>query len=241
MYRDLIEGLRDFRTRYFCTHADLFERLAHGQKPGVLFITCSDSRIDPNLMFQAELGELFVIRNAGNIVPPYGAANGGEGATIEYALRGLNIQDIVICGHSHCGAMKGLLKLDHLEQEMPLVYEWLQHTQATRRYLLDRYGDRHDAEMVELAVQENVLTQLENLRTYPEVQSRLRQGKLNLYGWVFEIETGLVFAYDPAQRQFLPIDNAAIACPAPAPPRPLAGPWAARTHLPRPTGRNGVG
>ncbi|MGQ9866085.1 MAG: carbonic anhydrase [Pseudanabaenaceae cyanobacterium] len=240
MYQELIEGLRDFRTRYFCTHTDLFEQLAHGQKPKVLFITCSDSRIDPNLMLQAELGELFVIRNAGNIIPPYGAANGGEGATIEYALQALNIQEVIICGHSRCGAMKGLLKLDHLKHEMPLVYEWLQHTQATRRYLLDRYGDRHDEEMVEIAVQENVLTQLENLRTYPEVQSRLRQGKLNLYGWVFTIETGVVSAYDPEQRQFLPIDNKAIACPMTT--RPQPAPWLTTTQQERIyRGRNGLG
>ena len=122
--KKLIRGLREFQSNYFSEHQELFEQLAHGQKPRVLFIACSDSRIDPNLITQAAVGELFVIRNAGNLIPPFGATNGGEGATVEYAVHALDIQQIVVCGHSHCGAMKGLLKLEGLEAEMPLVYDW---------------------------------------------------------------------------------------------------------------------
>nr|MBA3924157.1 carbonic anhydrase [Nostocaceae cyanobacterium] len=110
--KKLIKGLREFKANYVSTHQELFEQLSQGQKPRVLFITCSDSRIDPNLITQAQLGELFVIRNAGNIVPPFGATNGGEGATIEYAVQALGIRQIIVCGHSHCGAMKGLMKLN---------------------------------------------------------------------------------------------------------------------------------
>ena len=127
----LISGLSEFKSQYFAENRELFEHLIHGQKPGVLFITCSDSRIDPNLITQTDVGELFVIRNAGNIIPPYGAANGGEGATLEYAIQALGIEQIVVCGHSHCGAMKGLLHLNKLQEDLPLVYDWLRHTEAT--------------------------------------------------------------------------------------------------------------
>jgi carbonic anhydrase len=202
--RKLITGLREFKASYFSTHQELFEQLSHGQKPRVLFITCSDSRIDPNLITQTEVGELFVIRNAGNIIPPYGAANGGEGASLEYAIHALDIQQIVVCGHSHCGAMKGLLKLEKLREEMPLVYEWLRHAEATRRLVKENYGAYQGEELLEIAIAENVLTQIENLKTYPVVHSRLYQGKLKIYGWVYHIETGEVLAYDANTHTYAP-------------------------------------
>src|SRR5579883_1037250 len=194
--KKLVKGLREFRATYFSTHRELFEQLSHGQKPRVLFVTCSDSRIDPKLITQAEPGELFVIRNAGNIIPPYGATNGGEGATVEYAIHALNIEQIVVCGHSHCGAIKGLLQLGKLEEEMPLVYDWLRHTEATRRLVKENYSEYDGEELLEIATAENVLTQIENLQTYPVVHSRLYQGRLKIYGWVYHIETGEVFVYD---------------------------------------------
>lgn len=199
----LIKGLREFKTNYFSTHTELFEQLAHGQKPRVLFISCSDSRVDPNLITQTDIGELFVIRNAGNIIPPYGAANGGEGAAVEYAIHALGIEQIVVCGHSHCGAMKGLLQLDQLQEEMPLVHDWLKHAEATRRLVKENYKTYQTEELLEIAIAENVLTQIENLRTYPIVHSRLYQGKLKIYGWIYHIETGEVLAYDPDSHSYL--------------------------------------
>ncbi|NJL36778.1 MAG: carbonic anhydrase [Leptolyngbyaceae cyanobacterium SM1_4_3] len=201
--RKLIKGLRDFQTSYFSQHQELFEQLAHGQKPRVLFIACSDSRVDPNLITQAQVGELFVVRNAGNIIPPYGAANGGEGAAIEYAIHALGIEQIIVCGHSHCGAIKGLLKLHELEEEMPLVCDWLRHAEATRRLIKENYSDRQGEELLELAIAENVLTQIENLRTYPVVRSKLYQDKLSLHAWIYHIETGEVFAYDPVHHAYV--------------------------------------
>ena len=103
--KKLIEGLQKFQSGYFSSHRELFEELSHGQHPRILFITCSDSRVDPNLITQAEVGEIFVIRTAGNIIPPFGAANGGEGAAIEYAISALDIEQVIVCGHSHCGAI----------------------------------------------------------------------------------------------------------------------------------------
>lgn len=202
--RQLIMGLQQFRSKYVSTHQDLLEQLAHGQKPRVLFITCSDSRIDPNRLTDTDLGGLFVIRNAGNIIPPYGAANGGEGATVEYAVHALGIEQIVVCGHSHCGAMKGLLQVGELEEKMPLVYDWLKHAEATRRLVVDNYYDRTKEELLEIMVAENVLTQIENLETYPVVRAKLFQGKLKIYAWIYLIETGEVLAYDPETHSYLP-------------------------------------
>ena len=116
----LVNGIHEFQEKYFTSHKSLFERLAQGQQPLALFITCSDSRIDPNLLTQTQPGELFIMRNAGNIVPPYGAVLGGEAATIEYALSVLKVNDIIVCGHSHCGAMNGLLHPDQVS-ELPAV------------------------------------------------------------------------------------------------------------------------
>ena len=200
---DLISGLGEFKEHYFAKHRERFEKLSHGQKPKVLFITCSDSRIDPNLITQTDVGELFVIRNAGNIIPPYGAANGGEGATLEYAIQALGIEQVVVCGHSHCGAMKGLLHLNKLQEDLPLVYDWLRHTEATRRLLKDNYQGYDDDELLEVAIAENVLTQIENLKTYPIVHSRLYQDKLQIYGWIYHLETGEVLAYDSESHTYM--------------------------------------
>jgi carbonic anhydrase len=200
--KDLLQGIREFQSTYYQENRDLFEQLGQGQTPRVLFIACSDSRIDPNLIVQADPGELFVIRNAGNIIPPYGAANGGEGAAIEYAIQALNIDQIIICGHNHCGAMKGLLKLNQLQEDMPLVYDWLKHTEATRRLLKEHYSQYEGEELLEIAIAQNVLTQIENIKTYPSVRSRLQQGKLHLYGWLYEIESGELQAFNPLTQQF---------------------------------------
>jgi carbonic anhydrase len=152
--KKLIRGLREFKETYVSTHRDFLEHLAHGQKPRVLFITCSDSRIVPSLITQTEPGEIFVIRNAGNIIPPFGAANGGEGAAVEYAIHALGIEQIIVCGHSHCGAMKGLLQIGKLEEEMPLVYQWLRHSDATRRLVQENYQGYSKDELLEIAIAE---------------------------------------------------------------------------------------
>lgn len=211
--KKLIRGLDQFRQNYVSEHRELLEQLSHGQKPRVLFITCSDSRVAPNLITNTDLGELFIIRNAGNIIPPYGATNGGEGGTIEYAINALNIEQVIICGHSHCGAMKGLLKLNKLQKDMPLVYDWLQQAEATRRLVKENYAHQSEEEMIETLVAENVLVQIDNLQTYPIIKTRLHQGKLKIYAWVYQIETGEVWAYDAkthtyvAPQSQLPIDN----------------------------------
>lgn len=212
----LIQGLNSFHNNYFNDHREMFERLSSGQSPDVLFITCSDSRIDPCLITQAQPGELFVMRNVGNIIPSYGAASSAEAAGIEYAVQGLGIKDIIVCGHSHCGAMRGLLQLGTLSEQMPLVYDWLRrHGEATRRLVLDNYSGLEMDQMLKIAIEQNVLTQIENLETYPTIRSRLHSGQLNLHAWMYEIETGTVFAYNAAFRQFTLLEKRSFPVPDP--------------------------
>ena len=151
--KELFSGVHQFHSQVFQRERDFFDKLVAGQSPSTLFVTCSDSRVDPNLITQSGPGELFVLRNAGNIVPPYGASNGGESATIEYAVAALGVRDIVICGHSRCGAVNALL---HPEKAagMPLVSAWLNHAETTRRIIQENYGNVTGDDLVEIAVQD---------------------------------------------------------------------------------------
>lgn len=200
----LVQGIHHFQANIFTSQRELFERLTDGQFPQALFICCSDSRINPNLLTQTDPGELFILRNAGNLIPPFGASNGGECGTIEYALCALGIKDIIICGHSHCGAMNALLRPELL-RDMPGVSAWLGHAEATRRIIKEKYSERTGNELLTTTVEENVLVQLENLRTHPCVASGLARGDLKLHGWVYKFETGEVFSYDPLRGEFVPL------------------------------------
>ena len=211
----LIAGLHQFQAQTFSSQRELFERLAQGQSPEALFITCSDSRINPNLITQTQPGDLFILRNAGNIIPPHGAANGGEGATIEYAVDVLGVKDIIVCGHSHCGAMHGLLQPEALT-DLPAVSAWLSHAEATRRIIRANYSHLDGQERLTAAIEENVLVQLENLRTQPSVAAKLAKGELHLHGWVYKLETGEVFTYDAKDGQFKLLVPAADAVGLPA-------------------------
>ena len=215
--KKLIRGLDKFRQTYVSSHQELLEQLALGQKPRVLFVACSDSRVDPNLITDTDVGELFVIRNAGNIIPPYGAANGGEGGTIEYAISALGIEQVVICGHSNCGAMKGLLKLNKLQKDMPLVYDWLKHAEATRRLVMENYPHYEDKDLMDMLVAENVLVQIDNLKTYPIVKARMHQGRLKIYAWIYNIETGNVLAYDARTHTYISPEGQLLEEEAPIP------------------------
>lgn len=202
--KKLLSGVRQFQQSYVPSHRALLAELSKGQHPRVLFIACSDSRVDPSIICQADIGDLFVIRNAGNIVPPYEATNGGEGATIEYAIEALDIKQIIVCGHTHCGAMKGLLQLGQLEEKMPLVYDWLRHTAATRKLVQDNYSHLSKSDMLEALVAENVLTQIEHLRTYPVIRSKMYRDDLAIHAWVYNIETGEILAYDSEAHAYMP-------------------------------------
>ncbi|MBE9011613.1 carbonic anhydrase [Pseudanabaenaceae cyanobacterium LEGE 13415] len=212
----LVQGVNSFHTHYFNDHRELFERLSGGQSPDVLFITCSDSRIDPCLITQAQPGELFVMRNVGNIIPSYGAASSAEAAGIEYAVQALGIKDIIVCGHSHCGAMKGLLQIGTLAEQMPAVYDWLKrHGEATRRVVQDNYAGLDPERLLKIAIEQNVLTQIENLETYPAIRSKLHGGQLNLHAWMYEIETGTVYAFNAEKRCFMQMEKRSFPVPDP--------------------------
>jgi carbonic anhydrase len=200
----LVSGIHDFQKNVFSSQRDFFARLADGQSPETLFITCSDSRIDPTLITQTEPGDLFIMRNAGNLIPPYGTASSGEAATIEYAVAVLNVKDIVVCGHTRCGAMDALLHPEKTE-DLDAVRAWLVHAEATKRIIRGRYKHLSGAPLLSATVQENVLTQVEHLRTHPSVALALSKGTIRLHGWVYKLETGDVFSYEPKDGQFAPI------------------------------------
>ncbi|HBN08455.1 MAG TPA: carbonate dehydratase [Cyanobacteria bacterium UBA8530] len=198
----LIRGLHHFQNHIFSSYQELFERLAEGQSPEAMFITCSDSRIDPALITQTAPGDLFVLRLGGNFVPPYGVS-GGESATIEYAVSFLGVKDIIVCGHSHCGAMEILLHPERFSG-YPAIQVWLTHVEAIRR-VMQNYADRPEEVRQAIAVKENVLLQLENLKTHPTVSAAVAAGTLHLHAWVYEFEKGKVLAFDPEEGQFLPL------------------------------------
>lgn len=204
MVQQLVAGVHRFRHGVFRQQQELFERLSQGQEPQTLFITCSDSRIDPNLITHTAPGDMFVLRNAGNLVPAFGASSGGEVATIEFAVAGLQVSDVVVCGHSHCGAMKGLLHPDYLT-EMPAVADWLKNAEATRRIIRSKYSHLTGHALLDAAIEENVLMQLENLQTHPAVAVALAEDKLKLHAWVYDIASGEVFAFDDSAQQFQPL------------------------------------
>jgi carbonic anhydrase len=207
----IIAGVRRFREFEYPQNQALFQQLASKQqKPIALFITCSDSRVHPNLITQTEPGDLFLIRNAGNIVPPYGAAGGGEIATIEYAIEVLGISNIIVCGHSQCGAMNALLHpqgLDHL----PSVKAWCSHAESTRRIVQQKYSGLSSAELALVATEENVLVQMNNLSTHPCVAARLASHQISVYGWYYDIGSGEVLQYDQSLGHFAELNGQANA------------------------------
>jgi carbonic anhydrase len=201
----VISGIVKFQKDAFENRRQLFAELAGGQSPEVLFITCADSRIDPNLVTQAEPGDLFICRNAGNIVPPHVKTAGGVTASIEYAVAVLGIKDIVVCGHTDCGAMKGALNPNALKG-LPHVHDWIDHSRAAVEVVKAKRGRAGIEELLEVTEQ-NVLLQLQHLRTHPAVAARVSNGDIELHGWVYDIETGGVTAYDQKSQKFLAIDE----------------------------------
>lgn len=203
----LIQGIHTFRAEIFQNEREHFERLARGQAPETLFITCSDSRINPNMLTNTGPGDLFILRNAGNIIPAWSGDATGEVATIEYAVSVLGVKDIIVCGHSHCGAMAGLLKPDSLKS-IPSVAGWLKNADATRRIIEENYAELPEELRLKATIQENVLVQIENIRTHPAVAARLARNALRLHAWVYKFETGEVFAYEPATGQYGLVEEA---------------------------------
>ena len=197
----LLGGISRFQKDIYPEHQDLFEKLALGQRPEALFITCARSRIDPCLLTQTEPGELFICRVIGNIVPPYPDALGGVSATVEYAVGILRVPEVIVCGHTDCGVMKGALNPEPLAA-YPNVTAWLRYARVEQREA------QPSAEFVLRLTEQNVVAQLKNLRSHPTVAARLNEGDLTLHGWVYHIGSGTVTALDEESQEFRPLGRA---------------------------------
>jgi carbonic anhydrase len=206
--KNLIDGMAKFCTEIFPQQRELYEKLAgSGQAPKALMISCADSRVVPEMITQVGPGELFVCRNAGNIVPPFAQSNGGVSSVIEYAVVALGVHDIVVCGHSGCGAMKARLNVDSLNA-MPNVRSWLRHADAAYAIVCEAYpSDLDEVAKLHALGLENVMAQLNHLRTHPSVAARIASGDIGLHGWFFEIEVGRILALDGKTGKFVPLDT----------------------------------
>jgi len=191
----LLGGVSRFQKHIYPKHQDLFERLAIGQRPEALFITCADSRIDPCLLTQTKPGELFICRVIGNVVPPYPDAIGGVSATVEYAVGVLRVPEVIVCGHTDCGVIRGALNPEALEA-YPNVTAWLRYAKVEHR------EPEPSADILLALTEENVMAQLKNLCSHPSVSARLKQGDLALHGWLYHIGPGTVTVYNEASRKF---------------------------------------
>lgn len=205
----LIDGVCQFQNRVFPAMRSQFEALAACQKPSTLFITCADSRIDPSLITQTAPGEIFVHRNPGNLVPRFQNASGGEAASIEYAICVLGVQDVVICGHSQCGAVAGLARPESIA-DLDHVAHWLEHAKESERISepLDVLPESDDP-LLGLAAR-NVVVQLDHLIGYPFVKERVASDNLKLHAWVYVIETGEIGVYQPTEERFVRAASLAV-------------------------------
>ncbi|MBS1102659.1 carbonic anhydrase [Gluconobacter sp. Dm-62] len=204
----LLGGVRKFETDVYPESAELFESLASSQSPSTLFITCADSRISPSLITQTEPGELFIVRNVGNIVPAYGEMLGGVSSAIEYAVGALKVKNVIICGHSNCGAMGALMDLNSPKLDsLPTVKSWMRHGEAARAALGDLKAEDAGPEDIRSLAEYNVMLQLVHLRTHPAVVRALAQGELKLQGWFYDIPKGEILILDEGTRKTRTVES----------------------------------
>ena len=202
---ELIGRVFSFENSTFPKSQALYAKLSsEGQSPKALMISCADSRVVPEAIVQAEPGDLFVCRNAGNIVPPFGNMNGGVTSTVEYAVSALGVRDIIVCGHSDCGAMKALGKPE-VADAMPNVAAWLRHSDAAFQVVKNGYPTLSEAERVRAQTLENVVVQLAHLRTHPSVATGIARGEIALHGWFVDIAAGQVLGLDGETGRFVVI------------------------------------
>lgn len=202
----LLEGYTRFRRDVFPQWKEHFHLLADSQQPETLFITCADSRVVPDLMLQTEPGDMFLCRTAGNIVPPHGELPGGVSSTVEYAVEVLRVRHIIVCGHSDCGAVKAALNRGDLAR-LPLTAQWLGYVEPAWKHLAPG-TDSHDPRALHTAlIHGNVIAQLENLKTHPEVARGVAQQTLRVHGWYYDILTGAIEAYDAGEGRFRPLEE----------------------------------
>jgi carbonic anhydrase len=204
--RTLVNGFRRFKQDVFPAQRTLFRELAKGQRPKALFIACSDSRVVPEVITQSRPGDLFICRTVGNQIPPHGESFGHSVASsIEYALQVLSIRQIVVCGHTDCGAMHGVLRPEKLAS-LPSTAAWLRHTDRARSAVMEKHSiDMPDHQLVSHLAEENIISQLQHLTTHPAVAEGLDRGDLNISGWVYQLDSGDIRTYDESANRFIPL------------------------------------
>jgi carbonic anhydrase len=208
--KKLIRGIVDFRKNVRPAVKETFARLALGQRPDALLIACSDSRVVPNLFASSDPGDLFVVRNVGNLIPPFGtdgkAEEDSEAAAIDFALNSLPIRDIIVCGHSECGAMQAMVQ-GRPELGSHALKNWLRHADASLQRLESSSRLGADLARHNQLSQHNVLEQIEHLKTYPLVREGVREGRLQLHGWWFDIKEAVVYDYSEKEGRFRILDE----------------------------------
>lgn len=209
--KKLIKGIIDFRQKSMADYRNRFAKLALRQSPDALFVACCDSRVVPNTFASSDPGDLFVLRNIGNLIPPY-PNNYVEGtsvsAAIEFSLSSLQVSDIIVCGHSECGAMQALLKKTGDIEKQPYLKTWLEYAASSYKRFQDTIHNKDNKiTPVNVLSQINVLQQLDHLKTYPLVVERLQNNKLRIHGWWFDLATADVYYYNLAHDKFILIDE----------------------------------
>lgn len=202
--RKLVEGFHDFRDLHFKQNTELFEQLNNGQDPHTLIIACSDSRVDPALLTQAKPGDIFVIRNVANIVPPYEKGGGyhGVSSAIEFAVNHLHIESVVVMGHEKCGGIKALMTGSHDQRPGSFIGSWVQIAAEAKKEVLQEYPHESIDRQVSLCAKKAVLISLENLMSFPFIVERMKSKSIRLYGWFFDLEKGRLLEFDYREKVF---------------------------------------
>jgi len=202
---DLIDGFRKFRRKYFVLEKDLYHSLStQGQYPKILLIACSDSRVDPAILLSSEPGDLFVIRNVANLVPPYeeGGGHHGTSAAIEFAVNNLQVENIVVLGHAQCGGIAALVA-NKPKEEKSFIGKWMAIAEEARLKALTKASPENFKQFCHVCEQEAVMVSLKNLRTFPFIQKRIQDGTLTLSGWYFDLEEGKLWEYSEKAGKYL--------------------------------------
>lgn len=200
----LLEGIVKFRNEDFEEHKELFKELQKKQDPHTLFIACSDSRVDPNMITGTLPGELFIVRNIANIVPPFRVTAEYVATTsaIEYAVLALGVENIIICGHSNCGGCAASLNPENKLENLPYTKKWLELIEPLRNRVIAESGHKGPEACEWMMEQGNVVEQIKNLLSYPYIKEKVVEGTLNIAGWYYIIETGEIFIYDKESAEF---------------------------------------
>ena len=197
----ILIGVATFHSEVYPAQRAMFESLKRKQEPIALFITCADSRVVPNLFTQTGPGDLFTVRNPGNLVPPYSEFVGGVSASVEYAMLVLKVPLVIVCGHTDCGVMQGLLHSENV-QGLPAVQDWMRYASEARHRVMRDHGGATEQEKLRLLTEYNVLSQIENLKSHPSVHARIISGEVDIRGWVYDIGDGSIWAADSDSGKF---------------------------------------